>query len=225
MRPNYSIAIDGPSGAGKSSVARLLAQRLDFIYVDTGAIYRTVGLYAYRNGVDSKDEAGVTALLPAINITFSCSAGLQRMSLNGEDVTDAIREHVISGYASDVSAMPAVREFLLQMQRDAAASHDVIMDGRDIGTVVLPDASLKIFLTASAEERARRRWLELQAKGDTTPLEQVLEDINTRDYNDTHRAIAPLRQAEDARLFDTSTLTLDQVVDALEAWIRESLSL
>ena len=217
-----SVAIDGPSGAGKSSMAKTAAKRFGFIYVDTGAIYRTVGLAAQRADVDSKDSAGVIALLPELSIDFDYDEnGTQRMLLDGEDVSAEIRTPRSSIYASDVSAIPEVRAFLMDMQRDMAKKHSVIMDGRDIGTVVLPDADLKIFLTASAEERAKRRCLELKLKGMETPFTQVLEDIRYRDRQDSSRAAAPLKPAEDAVLLDNSDLSFEETVEAVSALIRE----
>ena len=217
-----SVAIDGPSGAGKSSVAKAAAKRFQFIYVDTGAIYRTVGLAASRAGVPSKDAAGVVALLPSLSIDISYDAeGCQTMLLNGEDVSKDIRTPEISIYASDVSTVPEVRAFLLEMQRDLARRHDVIMDGRDIGTVVLPEADVKIFLTASAEARARRRCLELERKGMPTPYEEVLRDINYRDEQDSNRAAAPLRAAGDAVTVDTSDIGFDASVEAVCRVIAE----
>lgn len=219
-----SIAVDGPSGAGKSTMAKRLAEALGFVYVDTGAIYRTLGLLACRQGVAPDDAAAVTALLPDADIRLRYgSDGLQHMYLGGEDVTESIRRPEISKYASSVSAIPAVRAFLLNMQRDLARTHDVIMDGRDIGTVVLPNATVKIYLTASAEARAQRRWLELHEKGDPIPLEQVLEDVQQRDYNDTHRDVAPLRQAEDAVLVDTTECDLEESYQLLLKTIRERI--
>ncbi|MBR5381251.1 MAG: (d)CMP kinase [Oscillospiraceae bacterium] len=219
-----SIAIDGPSGAGKSTLAKMAAKEFGLIYVDTGAIYRCVGLYTLRCGVDSKDADAVTALLPDINIEICYNdEGAQCMILNGEDVSTEIRMPPVSIYASDVSAIPAVRAFLLDMQRSMAERYDVIMDGRDIGTVVLPNAGLKVFLTASAEARAQRRFVELQAKGVETTFEDVLRDINYRDHNDSTRAEAPLKQAEDAVLLDTSLLDLEQSFDALTKIIKENL--
>ena len=219
-----SIAIDGPSGAGKSTLARMAASRFGLIYVDTGAIYRCVGLYTYRKGVDSKDAESVSALLGEIDIEIRYDEnGVQRMILNGEDVSSDIRMPPISIYASDVSAMPAVRAFLLDMQRSMAVRYDVIMDGRDIGTVVLPDAGLKVFLTASAKARAQRRLAELREKGVKTTYREVLRDINYRDKNDSTRAEAPLRQAEDAVLLDTSELSLEESFEALSEIITEKL--
>lgn len=227
MRKNFrSIAIDGPSGAGKSSVARLLAAELGFLYVDTGAIYRTVGLYVRRCGVDPKDEAKIYPLLREIRVEMCIGPdGLQHMFLNDEDVTQAIRSPDISRYASDISIHPVVREFLLKMQRDTAQFSDVIMDGRDIGTVVLPNADVKIFLTAAAEERALRRRLELKDSGQDIPFETVLKEINERDENDSSRAVAPLCQAEDAILIDTTNKSLPDVVAHLKILIGERLSL
>lgn len=216
MTKHKSIAVDGPSGAGKSTLAKLLARRLGFLYVDTGAIYRTVGLRAYRAGVDPEDEAAVTALLDGLDIELKYGAdGLQHMYLDGEDVTDAIRQHVISRYTSGVSAIPAVRAFLLERQRDMAREHDVIMDGRDIGTCILPDADTKIFLTASPKVRAMRRYKEMTEKGVRCNLEEIEQDITARDERDMNRPIAPLKQAEDAVLLDSSAMTIDQVVDAI----------
>ncbi len=219
-----SIAIDGPSGAGKSTMARKVAAELNYLYVDTGAIYRSVSLYAYRTGVDKTDSEKIVSLLPEIHIDMQYQAdGIQHMILNGEDVTDAIRQNEVSLYTSAVAAIPAVRAFLLDLQRNLAATHNVIMDGRDIGTVVLPDATVKIYLTASAEARAKRRWLELHEKGDPITLEQVLEDVQQRDYNDTHRDVAPLRQAEDAVLVDTTECDLEESYQLLLKTIRERI--
>ncbi len=226
MREYRSVAIDGPSGAGKSTMARAAAQKFGFVYVDTGAIYRSVGLFALRNGVDSKDEAGVAALLPQMQIEMRYGPdGVQHMILNGEDVSEDIRLPQVSIYASDVSAMPPVRAFLLEMQRDMARRHDVIMDGRDIGTVVLPDASVKIFLTASPEERARRRYEELQAKGVDTSFDEVLRDIQYRDENDSCRALAPLKPAEDAVRLDTTGNELETSIQQISEIIQEKLGL
>ena len=217
-----SIAIDGPSGAGKSTLAKSLAEKLGYLYVDTGAIYRTIGLYMYEADIDPKDEAAVLAALPEIEIQLSHGEdGLQRMTLNDCDVTEAIRLPHISLCASAVSAHPGVREFLLEMQRELARTHNVIMDGRDIGTVVLPQAQVKVFLTASPEARAKRRMKELEQRGTPQPFEEVLRDIQQRDYNDSHRAAAPLKQAEDAVLLDTTELNFAQSEEALLAIVRE----
>ena len=215
----YSVAVDGPSGAGKSTLSKAVAKELGIVYVDTGAIYRSIGYYIYKNGMDPKDAAAVVAVLPQIRVDMRYSDdGLQHMLLNGEDVTEQIRLPEISMYASAVSALPSVRAFLLEMQRDLARKHSVIMDGRDIGTVVLPDAEVKIFLTASAEVRAQRRCL-----GTPKPYDEVLHELNERDYNDSHRAAAPLRAAEDAMVVDTSALDFDASREALLALIREKL--
>ena len=205
-----SVAIDGPSGAGKSSMARRLAADLGYTYVDTGAMYRAIGLYVRRAGADTKDPAAVEALLPQIQLDIRLQDGAQHILLNGEDVTEAVRAEDIGMAASDVSAYPAVRSFLLDTQRNLAASRDVLMDGRDIGTVVLPNATVKIYLTASADARARRRLAELLEKGKQTDYATVLADIEQRDYQDTHRAVAPLRQAEDAILVDTSDIGIEE---------------
>lgn len=221
-----SIAIDGPSGAGKSTLARRLATTLRFLYVDTGAIYRTIAYYAYANHLDPADEAAVLAALPNIRIELCHDAeGLQRMILNGEDVTDAIRLPQISQYASVVSAYPGVRAFLLEMQRDFARKGSVIMDGRDIGTVVLPQADVKIFLTASPETRARRRCLELEQRGTPEPFDQVLSEIQQRDWDDSHRETAPLRQAEDAVVVDTTELNFEESLAALLTVVRGKAAL
>ena len=226
MNGHYAIAIDGPSGAGKSTLARRAAAKFGFLYVDTGAIYRTVGLAAHRRGIDCHDETAVASILPELTIRLGYNEeGEQRMYLNGEDVSAAIRAPEISICASDVSSLPAVRAFLLEMQRRCARESNVIMDGRDIGTVVLPDAELKIYLTASAEARAQRRLKELLQKGTETDFEAVLRDIEYRDYQDTHREIAPLREAEDAVRLDTSELDLDESCELLYRTIRERLSI
>ncbi len=222
MNDIISIAIDGPSGAGKSTLARRCAAAFGFLYADTGAIYRTVGLAAVRAGIDRKDGQAVAGLLPGLKIEMKYDAeGEQRMYLNGEDVSDAIRMPEISLAASDVSSLPVVRQFLLEMQRGLARTQSVLMDGRDIGTVVLPDADLKVFLTASAEERARRRVLQLQEKGVTEDYEKVLQEIRYRDEQDMNRETAPLRQAEDAVLLDTTELSYDESFAALSQLILE----
>lgn len=216
-----AVAIDGPSGAGKSTIAKAVAARCGFIYVDTGAIYRTVGLAVRRTDADPHDAEAVGALLPGLDIRFDYGPdGTQRMYLNGEDVSDAIRTPEGSMYASAVAALPVVRSFLLDMQRDMAKTHSVVMDGRDIGTVVLPDAGLKIFLTASPEARAKRRLLELNAKGDPSTYEDVLADMLRRDEQDSSRAAAPLKAAEDALPVDTSDMTLEESIGHVCALVK-----
>ena len=222
MNKTIRVAIDGPSGAGKSTLARSAAARLGYLYVDTGAIYRTIGCAARRRGIDPGDQVAVVAMLPSLSIRLTYGEdGLQHMALDGEDVTEEIRLPEVSRYASLVSAYPEVRAYLLEMQRQLAREHSVIMDGRDIGTVVLPDAEVKVFLTASAEERARRRMLELEQRGTPEPYETILRSIQERDWNDTHRAAAPLRQAEDAVLLDTTDLDFAQSEAALLDIIRK----
>ena len=222
----YSIAIDGPSGAGKSTLAKAIAAEMGIVYVDTGALYRSIGYYAWKNGVDPKDAEAVAATLPAIKVDMCYSDdGLQHMILCGEDVTDKIRLPQISMYASDVSAIPAVRAFLLDMQRDMAKRYNVIMDGRDIGTVVLPDADVKIFLTAPAEVRAQRRMKELAERGTPCAFEEVLRDIEQRDWNDSHRATAPLRQADDAILVDNGNTNFEESKQVLLRVIKEALGI
>lgn len=216
-----SIAIDGPAGAGKTSVCHRLAHELGYLHVDTGALYRAIGLFVLRKGADATDPAAVEALLPQIKVDLRFINGQQCVLLNGEDVSEQIRTPEASSAASSTSAMPAVRAFLLELQRELARSHDVIMDGRDIGTVVLPGATVKIFLTASPEARARRRWLQQKQQGIEEPYEQVLEAICRRDYNDSHRAAAPMKQAEDAWLCDTSEMDFEASVAALLRYIRE----
>ena len=218
-----SVAIDGPAGAGKSTLARRLAAELGYIYVDTGAMFRTIGLYALRAGKDPKDNEAVNALLPEISLKFAFIEGEQHIYLNGEDVSTAIRTEEMGMAASAVGANPAVRTFLLGMQRDMAKTQDVLMDGRDIGTVVLPDATVKVFLTASPEARATRRWKEYQQKGVEVSYEEVLADVRQRDYQDTHRAAAPLRQADDAQLLDTSEMNFEQSLEAMKKMIVEKV--
>ena len=212
---NYRIALDGPSGAGKSTIAKRLSAELGFVYVDTGAMYRSIGLYCLQNGIDTADEAAVTAALPQIDIALKYVDGEQRVILNGTDVSKEIRINEVSMAASKVSAYKAVRAFLLDTQRNMAKTQSVIMDGRDIGTVVLPDAEIKIFIVADPEERAKRRYKELIERGQNVPFEEVLKDIIQRDYNDENRAEAPLRQAEDAIRLDTSLLDFEQSYNAV----------
>lgn len=226
-----SIAIDGPSGAGKSTMAKRLAQELGFIYVDTGAIYRTLGLFVLSRGEEPSDAEGVEALLPAVSICMNYGPdGLQHMYLGGEpdqggqDVTEAIRTPEVSDAASKISALPAVRAFLMDMQRGMARDHSVVMDGRDIGTVVLPNADVKIFLTASPEERSRRRCAELQQRGTPVTYETVLADIMERDARDSSRSAAPLKQAEDAILVDTTGISLEESFQLLFQTVRENLA-
>ena len=221
----YAVAVDGPAGAGKSTLAKAAAERLGILYVDTGAIYRTIGLYVRRHGIDPKDTAAVLAALPDIRIGMDHDAdGMQRMLLNGEDVTADIRLPEISMYASAVSAIQGVRDFLMEMQRSLARERSVIMDGRDIGTVVLPDADVKIFLYADVEVRAKRRELELRQRGTPKPYEEVLREMEERDYNDTHRAAAPLRAADDAIMVDTSSMDFDASLALLLDVIRGSVT-
>lgn len=217
----YSVAVDGPSGAGKSTLAKAAAAQLGIVYVDTGAIYRSIGYYVYCKGIDPKDAPAVIAVLPELEIQMRYGEdGVQRMILNGEDVSQQIRLPEMSMYASAVSAIPEVRTFLLEMQRQMARSTSVIMDGRDIGTVVLPQAAVKIFLTAAAQVRALRRMKELEQRGTPQAFEEVLQQIEKRDWDDSHRAAAPLRQAEDAVLLDTSELTFDESLNAMLDIIR-----
>lgn len=216
-----SIAIDGPSGAGKSSLAKRLAAELGYVYVDTGAMYRSIGLYALRQGTDPHDVAAVTALLPEIRLDIRPGQGAQQILLCGEDVTEAIRREEVGMAASAVSAIPAVRAYLLDTQRGFAKTQNILMDGRDIGTVVLPDATVKIYLTASAGARAQRRLKELVDKGQTADFETVLRDIEQRDYQDTHRAVAPLKQAEDAILLDTSDIDFEASYALLKKTVLE----
>ncbi|MGE4275774.1 MAG: (d)CMP kinase [Lawsonibacter sp.] len=221
-----SIAIDGPAGAGKSTLARQAAKKLGFLYVDTGAIYRTVALKALRVGADAADPAQVVPLLEGLDIHMDyADSGEQRMYLEDEDVSQAIREYQVSGMASRVSAIPEVRAFLLELQRRLAREHDVVMDGRDIGTVVLPDADIKIFLTAAPESRARRRLLEMEQRGQLVDFDTILRDIRQRDEQDRTRPIAPLRRAEDAVLLDTTRLNLEESLQALLSLIKEKIDL
>ncbi len=216
-----NIAIDGPAGAGKSSAAKLAAKKLGYIYVDTGALYRAVGVAALRRHIPTDSAKDVAAILPEIKVELAFVAGEQRVLLNGEDVSDEIRLPEASMAASNVSAIPAVRAFLFDLQRNIAKKTDCIMDGRDIGTVVLPDAECKIFLTASPEIRARRRFLELEQKGTPVDYETLLSEIRQRDFNDSNRAIAPLKPAPDAVILDSSDLTLDEVVERITALAKE----
>lgn len=217
----YSVAVDGPSGAGKSTLSKEVAKELGIVYVDTGAIYRTIGYYIFTQGIDPKDERAVAAVLPEVQVDMRYGAdGLQRMFLGRTDVTEKIRLPEISMYASAVSAIPAVRAFLLEMQRDMARRSSVIMDGRDIGTVVLPNAQVKIFLCADVQVRARRRTLELEQRGTPKPYEEVLEEMEQRDWADSHRSAAPLRPAEDAVVVDTTNMDFAQSKDAILQVIR-----
>ena len=219
-----SIAIDGPSGAGKSTMAKRVARELGYLYVDTGAIYRTVGYHMWLMGIGPKDADGIRRCLDDVNIEIQHQDdGVQHMILNGQDVTGEIRTPEMSKYASGVSAQRCVRDYLLDMQRKFARTHNVVMDGRDIGTVVLPKAQVKIFLTASPEERARRRYEELTAKGEKTTYEKVLQDMKARDKQDSERDIAPLKAAPDAVKLDTSGFEIEQSVAAILDIVRRKL--
>ena len=215
------IALDGPSGAGKSSLAKAIASKLGIVYVDTGALYRSIGLYVSRKSVDPRSAEAVALCLPEISLSLAFNEEGQRVILNGEDVSDKIRTPEMSMYASAVSAIPAVRAFLLETQRSISESTSVIMDGRDIGTVIIPDAEVKIFLVASAEARAKRRYAELTAKGQACTYEEVLSDMVERDKNDSSRAIAPAVPAEDAVFLDNSDLTFEETVEAALSVIRK----
>lgn len=217
-----NVAIDGPAGAGKSTIAKAVSKELGYIYVDTGALYRTIALAAIRAGVIDNDE-GIVDLLDGISVELKHIDGVQVVTLDGEDVSALIRTPEISMGASRVSAIPKVREFLLDLQRDIAAKNDVIMDGRDIATVVLPNADVKIFLTASAECRARRRYKELIEKGENVTYQDVLDDVNERDYNDSHRDIAPLKPSESSIIADTSDLELEQSIRKIVDIIKEKI--
>lgn len=213
------IAIDGPAGAGKSTIAKLLAKKLGILYLDTGAMYRAVGLKAVENGVDISDEDAVKKMLDSTTVDVKICDSVQRVYLDGQDVTGRIREHRVSKAASDISVVPCVRYKMVELQREIASRCDTVLDGRDIGTFVLPNAEYKIFLTASVAERARRRYEELKAKGEDCTLESITADIEKRDYNDSHRALAPLRKADDAVEIDTTDLTIEEVADKLTALI------
>lgn len=218
-----AIAIDGPAGAGKSTIARILSKEISFIYVDTGALYRAVGYFMLQHNVKPEDADAVIPLLENLKVGLTFADGAQRVILNGEDVSDLIRTPAVSMAASAVSAIPAVRQFLFELQQNMAKTNNVIMDGRDIGTVVLPWAQIKIFLSASPEARAQRRFEELQLKGDNTTYEEVLADMKQRDYNDSHRAVAPLKPADDAIMVDTSGNTLEQSIELLKSIVKERL--
>ncbi len=218
-----NIAIDGPAGAGKSTIAKKVSKELGYIYVDTGALYRTVGLNALRNGVDTKDAEGVITTLDGLKVSLRFVNNEQRVFLGEEDVSEAIRQNEVSMAASNVSAIPTVREFLFDLQRDIAKNNNCIMDGRDIGTVVLPDAQIKLFLTASAEARADRRYKELTEKGQSVDYEVILREIKERDYQDSHREIAPLKQAEDAILVDSTEMDLLTTIECMLNIIKERI--
>ncbi len=214
-----NIAIDGPAGAGKSTIAKLLAAKLGILYLDTGAMYRAVGLKALNTGVDIADAAAVEKMLVDTKIDVKQEGGVQHVYLDGKDVSVDIRENRVSKAASDISAVPCVRYKMVELQREIAAKCDTVLDGRDIGTFVLPNAEHKIFLTASAEERAKRRFAELKAKGSDLTFEQIKDDILKRDYNDSHRALAPLKKADDATEVDTTSMTIEEVTEKLCAII------
>lgn len=218
---SVNVAIDGPAGAGKSTVAKAAAAKLGYIYVDTGALYRAVGVYALRSGIDTKNADGVSSLLPGISVELKFIDGVQHVLLNGDDVSVEIRTPDASMAASNVSAIPAVRAFLFDLQRDIAKKNNCLMDGRDIGTVVLPNAQVKIFLTADPEERAMRRYKELKEKGSDVKYEDVLDDLIKRDYQDSHREIAPLKPAEDSVVFNTTGYTLEESVAKVITIIEE----
>lgn len=221
---NYiNVAVDGPSGSGKSTLSRKAAKHLGFIYVDTGAMYRTIGLHIYKKGISTENENAVIAELSNITIHLQYKDGEQLVYLNDKDVSKEIRTHIISSYASAVAKIPAVRSFLLEMQRQMAAENNVIMDGRDIGTVVLPNANVKIFLTASAEVRAKRRYDELLDRGQSIDFEQLLQDIKDRDYQDSHREVAPLKPSESSIVLDTSALDFNESLNRLIEIIKENI--
>ena len=218
-----NVAIDGPAGAGKSTVARATAQKLGYIYVDTGALYRAVGVYCLRKGIETTDTQNIGAILSEITVELKFIDGVQHVFLNGDDVSTEIRLPEASMAASNVSAIPAVRAILFYLQRDIASKNNCIMDGRDIGTVVLPNAQVKIFLTADDTERAMRRYKELQEKGSTVTYQEVLDDLRVRDYNDSHREIAPLKPAEDSVVINTTNYTLEESINKIVETVEEKL--
>ena len=222
---SFNIAIDGPAGAGKSTIAKAAARSLGFLYVDTGAMYRAIALHLLRNHVEAEDTDRIEALLSDMTIRIAYSGGEQQIILNGENVTSQLRQEEVGNMASKSSANPKVREKLLQLQRDIARDNDVIMDGRDIGTFVLPNADVKVYLTASVEERANRRCLELQEKGIDADIEKIEQDIRTRDFQDMNRSMAPLNQAEDAVVIDSSRMSIPEVMDRIVDAFQESLKL
>lgn len=220
-----AVAIDGPAGAGKSTIAKAIANSIQFIYVDTGALYRAIGLYVSSKGLDTTNAADVSSVLKQIDVQLKYVNNEQRVFLNGDDVSEKIRLPEMSMYASNVSAIPCVREFLFDLQRNIGMSHNIIMDGRDIGTVVLPDADVKIFLTASPEVRANRRLAEFEARGQKMDYDILLKEIKQRDLNDSTRAIAPLKQADDAIKVDTSSMTLNESIECIRGIIVEKLEI
>ena len=222
---SFNIAIDGPAGAGKSTIARAAARSLGFLYVDTGAMYRAIALHLLRNHVEAEDTDKIEELLADMTIRIIYSGGEQQIILNGENVTGQLRKEEVGNMASKSAANPKVREKLLQLQRDIARDNDVIMDGRDIGTFVLPKADVKVYLTASVEERANRRYLELKEKGQDADIKKIEEDIRTRDFQDMNRSISPLKQAEDAVVIDSSRLSIPEVMDRIVDAFQESLKL
>ena len=222
---SFNIAIDGPAGAGKSTIARAAARSLGFLYVDTGAMYRAIALHLLRNHVEAEDTDKIEELLADMTIRIIYSGGEQQIILNGENVTSQLRKEEVGNMASKSAANPKVRKKLLQLQRDIARDNDVIMDGRDIGTFVLPKADVKVYLTASVEERANRRYLELKEKGQDADIKKIEEDIRTRDFQDMNRSIAPLKQAEDAVVIDSSRLSIPEVMDRIVDAFQESLKL
>lgn len=215
-----NIAIDGPSGAGKSTISKLIAKKLGITYLDTGAMYRSVALYVVNNKKNPSNKDDVVSLLDKINISYIKKDDENIICLNGQDVSQEIRQHCMSKYASEVSKIPEVRMFLVKMQREIAKNNDVVLDGRDITSFVLPDAKYKFYLTASAEERAKRRYEELQAKGQSVEYSQILKDIIDRDYNDMNRDFAPLKKTEDSVLIDSTNMTLNEVVDTIISYIK-----
>ena len=217
----FNIAIDGPAGAGKSTIARRTAQELSFIYVDTGALYRALAVFLVDEGVSPEDTEKVKEAVKSVKVSIAYENGEQQVLVNGKNVTDRLRAESVGNMASTISAIPAVRVALLDLQRDLAKAHDVLMDGRDIGTNVLPDAELKIYLTASVETRAERRYRDLQEKGVEKALSEIRKEIEERDHRDMTRAIAPLKQAEDAVYLDTSHMNIDEVVEAIGKLYRE----
>ncbi len=219
----FNVAIDGPAGAGKSTIAKRLAKELGFVYVDTGAMYRAIGLFMLKNSVDGSDEAAVSEAVKNVEVTLSYDDGVQCVYLNGEDVSGKIRTEEVSALASQTSAYQAVREKLLDLQRTMAKNNDVLMDGRDIGTTILPNADVKIYLTASVETRAKRRYDEYIAKGQNCDLAEIEEDIKTRDHNDMTRKISPLKKADDAIEVDSSNMNIDEVVETIKNICKEKM--